>query len=226
VTRRTRAACAVGLAVAAAAVTLSIDVHAQARPADGITGVYQAIAADTVLTGGLRNTGGPNDIALRPGPAPKRLDLRDDPAVMCQSVGPFRMMARERVKLEIVPGPGIVMLLFEDLAHGRVRPIYLNRPHRDGVAPARLGDAVGRWDGTTLVIETRGFDERALLNDSGVQHSGALKLTERLRPVLGGRYLEYRVTADDPQTLAKPYSYTRYLEKVQSEIEEDICLFE
>ena len=167
-TRLTRAACAAGLAVAAAAIPLTIDVQAQARPADALTGVYQAIAADTVLAGGLKNAGGPNDIALRPGATPKRLDLRDDPAVMCQSVGPFRMMARDRVKLEIVPGPGIVMLLFEDLAHGQVRPIYLNRPQRDGAAAARLGDAVGRWDGATLVIETRGFDERALLNDSGV----------------------------------------------------------
>jgi hypothetical protein len=210
----------------AAALPLAIDVHAQARPAEALTGVYQAIAAGTVLTGGLKNAGGPNEISLRSDAPLKRLDLRDDPAVMCQSVGPFRMMARDRVKLEIVPGPGIVMLLFEDLAHGQVRPVYLNRRHQGNAAATRLGDAVGRWDGATLVVETRGFDERALLNDSGVQHSGALTLTERLRPVLGGRYLEYQVTAADPQTLAQPYSYTRYFEKLQTEIEEDICLFD
>ena len=213
------------LAVAGLAALLATAAQAQSRPAEALTGVYQAISTDTVLPGGLRNSGGPTSIALRAG-AVTRLDVRDDPAVMCQSVGPFRMMARDRVKLEIVPGPGIVMLLFEDLSHGQVRPVYMNRPHRADAAVSRLGDAVGRWDGTTLVIETRGFDERALLNDDGAQHSGMLRLVERLRPVLDGRYLEYQVTADDPGTLAKPYTYTRYLERLRGEIEEEVCLFD
>ena len=225
-TRPRRVRSALTIALATAAIPLATLVQAQSRPVAALTGVYQAIAPDTVLAGGLKNSGGPNEITLRSGAAPKRMDLRDDPALMCQSVGPFRMMARDQVKLEIVPGPGVLMLLFEDLSHGQVRPVYLDRPHRADAPPSRLGDAVGRWQGGTLVIDTRGFDERALLNDSGVQHSGVLRLTERIRPVLGGRYLEYQVTADDPQTLTKPYTYTRYLEKLTGEIEEDICLFD
>jgi hypothetical protein len=35
--------------------------------------------------------------------------------------------------------------------------------------------------------------------------------------------LEYKITADDPKTLAKPYSYTRYFVRVNDELKEDFC---
>jgi hypothetical protein len=136
------------------------------------------------------------------------------------------MMATPRVKIELVPGPGIVMMLFEDLSHGYLRPIHLTRPHRTGVEPTRQGDAIGHWEAGTFVIDTVGFNDRAWLNDAGLQHSGALHLVERIRPLQNGRYLEYKITAEDPKALAAPYSYTRYFEKLSTEIEEDLCLFD
>ena len=68
-----------------------------------------------------------------------------------------------------------------------------------------------------------GFNERTWLNDTGAQHTDALHLIERIRPVLGGKYLEYKVTADDPKALAKPSTYVRYCEKLTTEIMEDVC---
>ena len=59
--------------------------------------------------------------------------------------------------------------------------------------------------------------------DAGAQHSEALHLLEEIRPILNGKYLEYRVTAEDAMALAKPYTYTRYFEKVKAEIKEDVC---
>lgn len=61
------------------------------------------------------------------------------------------------------------------------------------------------------------------LNDAGAPHSTSLHLVERIRPLQGGRVLEYKVTADDAKTLAKPYSYTRYFERVKDELKEDFC---
>jgi hypothetical protein len=86
-----------------------------------------------------------------------------------------------------------------------------------------LGDSVGHWEAQTLMVDTIGFNTRTWLNESGAQHSEALHLTERIRPVLGGRYLEYKMTAEDSNALAKPYTYTRYLKKLDSEIEDEIC---
>jgi hypothetical protein len=39
----------------------------------------------------------------------------------------------------------------------------------------------------------------------------------------GGKFLEVKVTAEDPKTLAKPYTYTRYYERLNTEIQEDYC---
>jgi len=62
------------------------------------------------------------------------------------------------------------------------------------------------------VVDAAGFNDRTWLNDAGAQHSDALHLVERSRPVLDGKYLEYKVPAEDPKELAKPYTYMRYYE--------------
>ena len=195
-----------------------------AVPAD-FAGVYQATPSGAVLPGNLRNVGSPADITLLPGAlqAMKTVDLRQDPMKMCQPIGPFRMMARDSTKIEIVPAHGMIVMLYEDLARGLLRTIYLTRPHPRQPVLNWLGDSVGRWEGTTLVVDTVGFNERTWLNDAGAPHSEALHLVERIRPVLGGKYLEYRVTADDPKTLVKPYTYVRYYEKLKTGIAEDVC---
>jgi hypothetical protein len=195
---------------------------AYAEPPD-LAGVYQAIPDGTTLAGGLRNAGSPANIALIPGAA--HADLKQDPAKMCQPVGPFRMMARDGAKIELAPAlpHGMVVMLFEDASRGVMRTIFLNRGHAGKTAPTWMGDSVGRWDGNTLVVDTTGFNDRTWLNDAGAQHSEALHLVERIRPVLGGQYLEYKVTAEDPRALAKPYTYTRYYEKLKTEIGEDVC---
>jgi hypothetical protein len=149
--------------------------------------------------------------------------LKKDPWKMCQPVGPFRMMAKEETKIELVPVNAMIVMLFEDLSHGMLRTIYMKRGHPAKLEPTWLGDSVGRWDGGTLVVDTTGFNDKTWLNEAGAQHSDALHLVERIRPVLDGRYLEYKIAAEDPKTLAKPYSYTRYYKKIDTEVMDDPC---
>jgi hypothetical protein len=187
-----------------------------------LTGVYQAIPNAKVLPDGRGNQGSPTEIALRPGA--RTVDPRQDPAKVCQVIGPFRMMARDDTRIEIVPEAWMIVVLFEDTARGHLRTLHLNRPHPSSFAEGTwLGDSSAHWEDDTLVVDTIGFNDRTWLNDQGAQHSDALHLIERIRPILSGKYLEYKVTADDPKALAKPYTYTRYYEKVKSEIKEDIC---
>jgi len=196
--------------------------HAAASTPD-LTGVYQAIPNDTTLTGVRKNQGSPSEIPLLPGAAQQMKDPKEDPLRMCAPVGPFRMMARDQVKFELVPAAGMIVMLFEDLSHGVMRTIHMNRGHLDKMEPLWFGDSVGKWEGDTLVVDTTGFNEKTWLNERGAQHSDALHLVERIRPVLSGRYLEYKVTADDSKVLTKPYTYTRYYEKVKTEITDDVC---
>jgi hypothetical protein len=47
-----------------------------------------------------------------------------------------------------------------------------------------------------------------------------------IRPVLAGKYLEYKMAAEDRKVLAKPYTYTRYYETLKTEIMEAVCVEE
>jgi len=203
-----------------------------------LAGVYQSIPNATTLPGGLRNSGSPSEISLLPKAAAqaRTINLKDDPLRMCQPIGPFRIMARDGVTIELAPATGILAMLYENTLLGVMRFVYMNRGHVEHVVdgpepgqepgPTWLGDSIGRWEGETLVVDSVGFNTRTWLNDAGAQHSEALHLIERIRPVLGGQYLEYKMTAEDPNALAKPYAYTRYFKKLDTEIVDEICVDE
>ena len=143
---------------------------------------------------------------------------------MCQPIGPFRLMARNGTKFELASASahGMMVMFFEDLFHGLARTIDTNRNHPQKPNLNGLGDSVGRWEGNRLVIDTVGFNERTWLNERG----SARRRPAPGRgnpPILDSKYLEYKVTAEDPKALAKPYTYTRYYEKAKAEIMEDVC---
>jgi hypothetical protein len=190
-----------------------------------LTGVYQAIPNDATLAGGRKNQGSPGEVSLLPAAAQqmKSIDLKTDPARMCVPIGPFRMMAKDRNKIELAATPGMIVMLFEDVAHGVMRTIHLDRGHPEKTELLWFGDSVGKWEADTLVVDTIGFNDQTWLNDQGAQHSDALHLVERIRPVSSGKYLEYRMTADDPKALVRPYTYTRYYEKTNTEITDYAC---
>lgn len=200
-----------------------------------LAGVYRVIPNGTTLSGGLKNSGSPGDISLlrKAGAQAKTVNPNDDPGRTCQPVGPFRMMARDGVTVEFAPATGLLAMLYADYLHGVMRIVYMNRGHKEHIVdgpepgqepgPTWLGDSIGRWEGPTLVVDTVGFNTRTWLNDSGAQHSEALHLIERIRQVPGGQYVEYKVTAEDPNVLSRPYTYTRYLKKLDTEIEDEIC---
>jgi len=190
-----------------------------------LRGVYQSIPDRMTLPGGLKNVGAPAAIDLLPEAArqTRNVDLKRDPWKICQPVGPFRMMAKEHTKIELVQVSTMIVMLFEDLSHGMMRNIYLKRGHPARLEETWLGDSVGRWEGDTLVVDTVGFNDKTWLNEEGAQHSDALHLTERIHPVLRGQYLQYRMTAVDPRVLAKPYSYTRYYRRLDTEVMDDVC---
>jgi len=87
-----------------------------------------------------------------------------------------------------------------------------------------LGESIAAWDGKDLVIETTGFNDMTLLDDSGVPHGLALKLTERLSLVDGGQRLRNRMTVEDPDTFTAPWNVTVTYERMKGyQIPEDVC---
>lgn len=219
----------VGISLVAGLIFFTPAAFAQSTKAavPDLTGVYEVVPNAVTLPGGLKNEGSPEEISLQPAAAAKAkaTDRNLDTARDCQIVGPFRMMAREGTKLDLLPSPntGRIFMLFEDFYLGLFREIFLDRQHDSKREPSWNGDSVARWEGDTLVVDTTKFNEYIWLNAAGAPHSDALRLIERYRLVGGGQYLEAKVTAEDPKILTKPYTYTRYYQKVNTEIPQYVC---
>ena len=103
----------------------------------------------------------------------------------------------------IVQTPGLVSLYYES-GHqgGQYRDVFL-----DGRAPVAqhirqwFGRSAGRWEGGTLVVEASHFSDRTTYYGSREN----LRLTERFTRAEPG-LLMYRVTVEDPDTFARPWT--------------------
>jgi hypothetical protein len=108
---------------------------------------------------------------------------------------------------EIVQGPNFVAILYEMVHETRVIPLD-GTPHVGKGISTYMGDARGRWDGDTLVVETTNIkDQIAYRNANG----DTLKLTERFKP--GPNGLEWSVTVEDPETWTRPWTFAMHLSK-------------
>ena len=97
------------------------------------------------------------------------------------------------------------------------------RDHPKDLLPTWLGDSIGKWDGDTLVVDTVGFNDKTWIDNTGLPHSDALHLVERLRRV-SHDVLQLDITVDDPKAYTKPWSVQRVFDlKPDWEIGELIC---
>ena len=142
--------------------------------------------------------------------------VKEDSILRCEPPG----VPRIGPPAKIVQTRREILFLYDD-ANGpffRIIPID-GRPHRTDLPPSYLGDAIGRWDGDTLVVETVNFNEDTWLTDDGAFHTKDLKVIERLRRV--GDTIEYQATAHDPAVLAEPWTLpARTLKLTDVELEE------
>jgi hypothetical protein len=101
----------------------------------------------------------------------------------------------------IAQTPNEVIISYEMIHDTRVIPLD-NRPRLDPGITLWMGDARGRWEGETLVVETTNFTDRTSI--AGL-HSAKLKLTEyftRIDPEM----IEYRIKVEDPETWTAPFT--------------------
>lgn len=117
-----------------------------------------------------------------------------------------------------------VYIVFGGGNHGW-RVIYLDGrkpPDSDEVVGTFYGNAVGHWEGDTLVAESIGFNTRFWFSNGGLPHTEGLHLTERFkRP--SRDVLEYEVTIDDPRTYTRPWKSSWTLRWVPGDIAEQYC---
>jgi hypothetical protein len=106
----------------------------------------------------------------------------------------------------IIQTPDSVIIAYEMVHDTRVIPLD-GRPHIGGGIRQLMGDARGRWDGNTLVIETTNFTDRTSVgaNGGGARHSEAMRMTERITRI-DPEMIDYELRIDDPKTYVAPWT--------------------
>ena len=136
----------------------------------------------------------------------------DDPTAFCLPDGhPREVLAPYAT--QIVQSPGQIIFFYEYMHFFRIIPTD-GRPHDPDVDLTYEGDAVARWEGDTLVIDTIGLkswplDADVNLNSATAKvvryHSDKLHTIERIK-YTDPMTASYEITIDDPEIFTKPWS--------------------
>ena len=119
--------------------------------------------------------------------------VQEDPVLRCVAPGVPRIGPPDK----IVQRAGEAVFLYEDVSGSFFRIVPTDgRPHPTNNEPSFLGDAVAHWEGDTLVVETKNFNDQTWLTDNGAFHTADLRVVERLSRTADT--LEWTATAHDP----------------------------
>jgi hypothetical protein len=130
----------------------------------------------------------------------------DTPGGYCLGTGmPGSMMGSGGYPMEIIQRPDQITIIYE--AHNEIRRVYFgNRiiPEKDRLSE-RNGYSTGRWEGSTLVVETTNLNEQV---DQRYPHSDKAKVVERytLSEESGAKVLTAEMTMTDPVFYSAPVS--------------------
>jgi hypothetical protein len=131
-----------------------------------------------------------------------------DPEGYCLPPGGPRMMATP-YQMEIIQQPEHkrIMMIFEGATH-IWREIYMDGrkfPEGDELNPTYLGYSIGRWEGDTLVVENKGFNENSWLDYFGHPHTDQMHIVEKwTRP--NKATLHYEATVTDTGAYTRPFT--------------------
>src|SRR5262245_29671311 len=112
---------------------------------------------------------------------------------------------------QIIQTPGYVIIHHEMIHHARIIPLT-RAAHLDKNIKLWDGDSWGRWDGQTLIVETRNFNGKGWIATNaaagrvkGLPQSERLHLVERFTPV-DATTIRYEVTVNDPEVYTRPWT--------------------
>lgn len=125
--------------------------------------------------------------------------------------GAVSTMTMPREKIVILESGDEVTLLFE--MPRMVRRIRINGSHPAKLDPSYVGDSIGHWEGTTLVVDTLGFNGYAELDARGQPTSPRLHTVERFTPSADGNSIDIETTIEDPEYYSQAFTIKRSWKK-------------
>ncbi|HKE85837.1 MAG TPA: hypothetical protein VKB50_18885 [Vicinamibacterales bacterium] len=126
--------------------------------------------------------------------------LKLDPEVKCYLPGVPRAVYMP-YPFQILQSTKHIMMLHEYA--GAVRTVYMT-DQTEAPADSWMGWSNGKWEGETLVVDTKGFNDLSWFDRSGNFHSDALHVVERFTP-RSADTLNYEATIEDSKTFSRPW---------------------
>ncbi len=174
--------------------------------------------------GGLGpDTGGKRPVRFRvggvskDGPEDRGLSER---CLMGFNSGPPFMPSMYNNNVQIFLTKTHAVIMTEMIHDARVVPLD-DRPPVDESIRQWSGDSRGRWEGDTLVVETRNFTDK-INTFRGAGTGATMRLTERFTRV-GKDRVDYQFTIDDPATYTKPFTVLVPMVRADGELFEYAC---
>ncbi len=124
--------------------------------------------------------------------------------------------------MQILQDPSHVVLI--NRADSQVRRIYVNAQIPADVEPSWYGYSVGHYEGpNTLVVETVGQNDRAVVDRFGTPRSESIRVVERYTISPDRSELRVDFTVEDPETFTTPWSANVIYREATEPFVEQIC---
>jgi hypothetical protein len=152
------------------------------------------------------------------------LHWKEEPDANCLPQGLPKILVAP-APWRIVQAPGYVVFVHE--AFNLWWQVFMDGREfvaSNDVTPTWMGYSTGKWEGDTLVVDSRGFNGKVWLDQLGKPSTEALHVTLRFRRKDFG-HMDLQITIDDPKAYTKPWSVA--LETTlttNTELMEFICL--
>jgi hypothetical protein len=151
---------------------------------------------------------------LHPADGPEDLSLADR---CIARPGPPMIPAGYNNNHRIVQTSEHVVIFSEMMHDARIIPLN-GQPRLPGSVRQWFGDPRGRWEGSTLVVETTNFTDKTNFRGSGEN----MRLIERFTRTAPDTLL-YQFTIDDPQSFERPWSGEIPMKRAEGPIFEYAC---
>ena len=204
--------------LACAFVYASAHAQTEVETHPDFNGVWLAAPGSIVGTepGEMGSTGPPPQLTPEAARIRDTYDLlTDDPAYECSPASINRVWSNP-VPIEIEQLSDRVILRYEYM--DAVRTVYLDQQSAPpNVTPEVLGHSIGRYERSTLIIETAGFSKSYVGAVTGTPQTETLRTIELLTMAEDGQRFLLEIRHEDPATFTEPWTSSR--EFVLSDLE-------
>ena len=152
------------------------------------------------------------------------LHWKEEPDANCLPQGLPKILVAP-APWRIVQAPGYIVFVHE--AFNLWWQVFMDGREfvaSNDITPTWMGYSTGKWEGDTLVVDSRGFNGKVWLDQLGKPSTEALHVTMRFRRKDFG-HMDIQITIDDPKAYTKPWSATvEATLSTNTDLMEFICL--